>query len=76
MVFFSPTLSIRSEAIRIGMGIGFLPTHVARLNGDLVQVHPPLEAWDIPVWLVTHVDLHRTPKVQAVLAELRRLASA
>jgi hypothetical protein len=26
----------------------------------------------VPLWLVTHVDLHRTAKVQAAVAALRR----
>jgi hypothetical protein len=32
---------------------------------------PPKEEWAAPLWLVTHVDLHRTAKVQALLAHLK-----
>ncbi len=73
-VFHSANLHMRTQAIEMGLGIGFMPARIAATNSDLVQVHPPLENWEIPVWLVTHVDLNRTPKVQAVLAELRKLA--
>ena len=38
--------------------------------GDLIQVMT-LPEWDSHFWLVTHVDLHRSPKVQAVLKALR-----
>ena len=32
---------------------------------------PGEEVWEIAVWQVTHVDLHRTEKVQALLACIR-----
>lgn len=58
-------------AIRSGMGIGFLSPHDAALAGDLVEVMPSRPEWNAPLWLVTHVDLHRTPKVQAFLSHLK-----
>ena len=61
-----------SEAAVIGgAGIGFLGTREAALHPDLVQVMPPREDWTAPLWLVTHVDLHRTAKVQAFLSHLK-----
>jgi DNA-binding transcriptional LysR family regulator len=33
----------------------------------LTEVIPSLDEWSAPLWLVTHVDLHRTTKVQAFL---------
>ena len=38
---------------------------------DLIEVMPPRPEWEAPLWLVTHVDLHRTRKVQAFLAFLK-----
>ena len=32
---------------------------------------PPREEWSAKLWLVTHVDLHRTTKVQAFLSFLK-----
>ncbi len=59
-------------AVRAGAGIGF----VARWRADgLVEVMPPLPEWDAPLWLVTHVDLHRSAKVQAALAHLKAAAA-
>jgi DNA-binding transcriptional LysR family regulator len=37
----------------------------------MVEILPPLEDWRVPLWLVTHVDLHRTAKVQAFLKHLK-----
>jgi hypothetical protein len=32
---------------------------------------PPLPEWDSPLWIVTHVDLHRSLKVQSFLTTLK-----
>ncbi|WP_114964589.1 LysR family transcriptional regulator [Alkalilacustris brevis] len=58
------------EAVLAGAGLGFLPEAQAGRD-DLVAVLPPREAWVVHYWLVTHVDLHRSAKVQAVLAHLK-----
>lgn len=57
----------REAAIRAGLAIGPLPP--SRAEG-LVEVMS-LPEWDSRLWLVTHVDLHRTPRVQAAVAALR-----
>jgi DNA-binding transcriptional LysR family regulator len=58
-------------ALRAGAGIGFAAVHEAARDPDLVEVMGPRAEWDAPLWLVTHVDLHRTTKVQALLAHLK-----
>ena len=60
-------------AVYAGMGIGFLSRDSALADG-LVEVIEPMEEWRVPVWLVTHVDLHRTAKVQAFLSHLKEQA--
>ena len=35
----------------------------------------PRPEWEAPLWIVTHVDLHRTLKVQSFLAHLKRAAA-
>lgn len=57
----------REAVIRAGLAVGPLPT--GRAEG-LVSALSMAE-WDSQLWLVTHVDLHRTPKVQAALSALR-----
>lgn len=63
-----------TAAIRAGVGIGFVALHEAMNCPDLVQVMPSRPEWEAPLWLVTHVDLHRTRKVQALLAHLKEAA--
>ena len=59
------------QAILSGLGIGFMRSWEARQNPDLVEILPPREEWDSPLWIVTHVDLHRTRKVQSFVAMLK-----
>ncbi len=65
-----------TAAVVAGAGLGFLAEHEARARPDLIQVMPPRADWDSALWIVTHVDLHRTRKVQAFLAELKEAAKA
>jgi DNA-binding transcriptional LysR family regulator len=70
IVFRSSNQRIQQQAIANGIGIGFCPQHVAQALG-LIEVMPPMDKWDRIYWLVTHVDLHRTAKVQAFLTILK-----
>lgn len=60
------------EALKAGLGLGFCTSHFASQNKDLVQVFAPRPEWAAPLWIVTHVDLHRTLKVQSFLTHLKR----
>ncbi|TDK46775.1 LysR family transcriptional regulator [Antarcticimicrobium luteum] len=59
------------EAILSGAGIGFMSVWEAERHPGLVQVLPPQPEWASALWLVTHVDLHRTNKVQSFLRHLK-----
>ncbi|MCV2872328.1 LysR family transcriptional regulator [Defluviimonas sp. WL0050] len=59
------------EAVTGGSAIGFLPVLLARRHPELVEVLPQRPEWDSPLWLVTHVDLHRTPRIQLFLKALK-----
>jgi len=63
-------LAVR-QAVLSGVGLGFLGCYEMAAHPELVQVHPPEEQWDSRLWLVTHMDLHRTTKVQAFLKFLK-----
>ena len=63
-------------AVVSGAGIGFLPLWAQRAHPELVEVIPREEDWSGPLWLVTHVDLHRTHKVQTFLAFFKERAAA
>ena len=62
-------------AVRAGLGLGFLAVRDAERDPDLVQILLPAPEWESPLWIVTHVDLHRTLKVQSFLAVLKKAAS-
>lgn len=55
-------------AVRSGLAIGFLPVEMAQ---GLVQLAEPRPEWEVRLWLVTHVDLHRSAKVQALTRHLK-----
>jgi DNA-binding transcriptional LysR family regulator len=59
------------KAILAGAGIGFVTTGVAARQPGMIQVMEPQPEWTAHLWLVTHVDLHRTTKVQAFLSFLK-----
>ena len=61
--------------MRAGAGLGFLSTCDVGNDPDLVEVLPSRPEWSTPLWLVTHVDLHRTLKVQKLLAHLKEAAA-
>ena len=71
VVFSSADRHATFQALQAGMGIAFCPDFIAARDPAMIQVYPPDPSWDIPFWLVTHVDLHWTPKVQAILKLLR-----
>ncbi len=71
MTFRSNDGGAMEEAVMAGAGIGFIRQGMARRHGHLVQVMEPLPEWSTSTWLVTHVDLHRTTKVQSFLKFLK-----
>ena len=62
---------VMQRAVRDGAGIGYLPLWEAQQYPELVEVLAPRPEWSSPLWLVTHVDLHRTMKVQTFTKFLR-----
>jgi len=74
IVFRSGDVHAQRNAILAGAGIGFASVLQAAEVPGLVQVLPPRPEWAAPLWLVTHMDLHRTTKVQAFLSFLKARA--
>ncbi|MFB9150027.1 LysR family transcriptional regulator [Roseovarius ramblicola] len=74
IVFRSGDVHAQRNAILAGAGIGFASVLQAAEVPGLVQVLPPRSEWAAPLWLVTHMDLHRTTKVQAFLSFLKARA--
>lgn len=64
------------RAMLDGIGIGFLSQNRAQTGA--IQLFPDFrpDDWSGPIWLVTHVDLHRTPKVSAFTRFVQERAKA
>ena len=67
------TFQVRSDcglfhfaAVEAGLGIGGLQEAVASRRADFVRVLPEVMLPTIPVWVVTHGDLQRSPRVRVV----------
>jgi len=71
IVFRSMDVAATKAATEGGVGIGFLAQWEARGNPDLVEICAARPEWEAPLWLVTHMALHRTTKVQAFLGFLK-----
>jgi DNA-binding transcriptional LysR family regulator len=72
--FRATEMAAMDAGIRAGLGLGFMAAYKATQDPDLIEVFAPRPEWDAPLWLVTHVDLHRTRKVQAFLSVLKDAA--
>jgi DNA-binding transcriptional LysR family regulator len=72
VVFRSNDPQALTAAVVGGAGIGFMSPQEAAQHSNLVRVAAPLPEWSSPLWLVTHVDLHRTNKVQAFVQFLKK----
>jgi DNA-binding transcriptional LysR family regulator len=59
-------------AARAGVGVAVLPRFVARWHDDLVDVSDAVAAHD--VWLITHPEFRRDPKVRATADFLKGIA--
>lgn len=71
-IYFRATSMLAAKvAVQRGIGIGFLPTWEMAEADGLVEVLPSLEDWSAKIWLVTHMDLHRTAKVQTFVRFLK-----
>ncbi|MES0885007.1 LysR family transcriptional regulator [Roseibium sp. SCP14] len=74
LIFRATDMTVMREATLAGVGLCFLSVMEAASHPELVEVIPSKEDWVVPWWLLTHVDLHRTAKVQAVLSFLKEEA--
>ena len=59
-------------AARAGVGVAVLPRFVARQHDDLVAVSDDIAEHD--VWLITHPEFRRDPKIRGTADFLKRIA--
>ena len=60
-------------AVRAQAGVAVLPRFVARWHDDLIEVSEPVAEHD--VWLITHPEFRRDPKVRATADFLKRASA-
>jgi DNA-binding transcriptional LysR family regulator len=76
-IVFRVTEVVATEpAVRQGIGIGFVRPVDALAEPALVEIMPAMPEWSSQLWAVTHVDLHRTLKVQKFLTHLKAAAAS
>jgi len=71
IIFRSSDNVLFRDAVLAGAGIGFMSKWDADRCQNIREIFPPRDEWSAPFWLVTHVDLHRTTKVQTFLKFLK-----
>lgn len=74
ITFRATDTRIMRDAVVAGAGIGFVPENELTALPTLKKVIPSKSEWSAAMWLVTHVDLHRTAKVQSFLSFIKEQA--
>lgn len=72
VVFMSNDMLAKFQAIKAGIGVGFLPIKEADAWPGMVEVYPHNPDWNVDFYLVTHMDIHRMPKIQTLISAFRK----
>jgi DNA-binding transcriptional LysR family regulator len=72
VVLRSTSVDALTAAARAGWGIALLPLAVCSRDARLVRVVPSAEVGHLQLWLVTHADLRKSPRIRAVFEFLAR----
>lgn len=59
------------DGISNGIGIGFASKSEASKQDGLIEILPPQEPIVAQVWIITHMDVHRTRLIQEFIACLK-----
>ena len=54
------------EAVRAGLGVGFLADYLARMDSQLVALLPMIRIPPLPIWLTVHREIRTSPRIRAV----------
>lgn len=54
------------EAVRAGLGVGFVADYVARTDPGVVPLLPMLKIAPLPVWLTVHREIRTSSRIRAV----------
>lgn len=69
--FRSNQNTILAFAVKSGVGIGILPAETLDEFGQALNVLEVKPEWGSKSWIVTHIDLHRSQKIQEFLKTLK-----
>jgi DNA-binding transcriptional LysR family regulator len=64
-----------AELVSQGLGIGLLPTFLARARSDLVQLTEVLDECQTELWLLTHAESRHLRRVSTVYTHLAQQLS-
>lgn len=64
--FRSDDLTACWEAVRAGLGVGFVSDYVARTDPGVVPLLPMLKIAPLPVWLTVHREIRTSSRIRAV----------
>jgi DNA-binding transcriptional LysR family regulator len=59
------SLTALCHAARAGLGLAALPCYLGDTTPELLCVHPPIEARETALWILTHEDLRQAARVRA-----------
>ncbi len=59
------SLAAMVDAVRAGLGIGFLLCFLGDRERELQRVAEPMDALDTQLWILTHPDLRRVTRIRA-----------
>ncbi|WP_341915888.1 LysR family transcriptional regulator [Polaromonas sp. YR568] len=54
------------EAVRAGLGIGFIADYLAATDKDVVAVLPMIKVPPLPIWLTVHREIRTSRRIRAV----------
>ncbi len=57
---------VQWQAVRSGLGIGFVAEYLAKTDRSVKRVLPDFQIPDLPIWLTTHREIHGNPRIRRV----------
>ena len=64
--FRTDDLIVVWEAVRAGLGIGFVSEHQIRMDTAVIPLLPKLKIQPLPVWLAVHKEVRTSKRIRAV----------
>lgn len=64
--YFCENTTVAWEMVRQGFGIGLISEDIAGQSGEVIRVLPDFRPIPVPIWLVTHRELHTSARIRLV----------